>query len=338
MYYFKYFRNDTNFAKSIRYNELYFAANNSLNDPMDLSFNPIFWDNIDYWKQFIGSYDNGLVALMHYISPPKNDEFYVSINNLFKGHSLKEIEKSYDLFHRKTMDVISEHDLATGIDINSAAALLMDKFMQIIKNNNFLSVSFSKTPFNYLMWSHYANGFKGCILIYDFKKNKSKLKTHILGNDYEDVKMQNVQYSNHAKHPDLWTLISKNQIDNSNYFFTKNKKWKYEKESRLVLLSPHASSGEILHHDSSLVIGVIFGSRCDNEFKAQTIRALKENRANSNVDEFLSFNSILNEESEIEIKSGTKHTITKVFDLPLTSSEIIDWNKKFSRKRNIKEV
>lgn len=330
MYYFKYFRNDSNFEKTIRYNELYFAANSSLNDPMDLSFNPLLWDSIEIWKQFLGGYDNGLVAFMDYISQPKNDEFYLSINNLFRGKSLMKLSEKYDLFHRDVINIISKHELATGRDIESAATILMDGLVKITNNNNFLSVSFSRDPFNYLMWSHYANGFKGCILIYHFENNKSKLKTHILGDEYLDVKMKNVKYSNTSIHPNLWKLISENIIDNNSYFFTKNTNWKYEKESRLVLISPRTYNGEIFHHDPSLVKGVIFGSRCDKNFKNRTITALRENRACGGGESFLSFNSALNKKNEIEILSGSKHIINNYFDIPLKNDEIFNWNRKLS--------
>ncbi|MEA4532834.1 hypothetical protein VBR01_06685, partial [Klebsiella pneumoniae] len=160
MYYFKYFRNDANFDKSIRYNELFFAANSSLNDPMDLWFNPIFWDDIKLWKQFIRRYGNDLFYLTDYISEPKDDDFYISINNLFKGKSLTEVVENRDAYKQNIIDIIKRNELATGTDVTSAASFLMDKFTQTKNDANFISVSFSRDPFNYLMWSHYANGFK----------------------------------------------------------------------------------------------------------------------------------------------------------------------------------
>lgn len=255
----------------------FFAANSSLNDPMDLWFNPIFWDDIELWKQFIGRYDNGFVYLMDYISKPKDDDFYISINNLFKGKSLTEVVENGITYKHNIIDIIKRNELATGTDVTSAASLLMDKFTQIKNDANFISVSFSRDPFNYLMWSHYANGFKGCILIYNFEDNKIKLKTHILEKTEYDIKMMDVRYSNSAEKIYLWKLTSKNIISNGNYFFTKNNHWEYEKESHLVFHSPHKSHGEIFHHNPSLVRGGIFGSRSDAYFKERTIHTLKEN-------------------------------------------------------------
>lgn len=145
--------------------------------------------------------------------------------------------------------------------------------------------------------------------------------------------MKNVNYSNTTTHPDLWKLISENIIDNNSYFFTKNRHWKYEKESRLVLLSSTPSNGEILHHDSSLVKGVIFGTRRDNKFKTHTIEALKENRRYSGKEDFLSFDTLLNKKNEIEIASGTKHTINNIFDSQMKDDEITYWNSKLSAKK-----
>ena len=332
MYYFKYFRNDANFDKSIRYNELFFAANSSLNDPMDLWFNPIFWDDIELWKQFIGRYDNGLVCLMDYISKPKDDDFYISINNLFKGKSLTEVVENGIKYKHNIIDIIKRNELATGTNVTSAASLLMDKFTQIKNDANFISVSFSRDPFNYLMWSHYANGFKGCILIYDFEDNKIKLKTHILEKNEYDVKMMDLRYSSSPEKIDLWKLISKNIIDNSNYFFTKNNHWEYEKESRLVFHSPRKSNGEIFHHNPSLVRGVIFGSRSDTYFKERTINTLKENRRICGIEDFISFDTILNDKNEIELKSGIKHTTKNFFNPPLEKDVIDEWNNQLKFK------
>lgn len=338
MYYFKYFRNDANFDKSIRYNELFFAANSSLNDPMDLWFNPIFWDDIELWKQFIGRYGNGLLYLTDYISEPKDDDFYISINNLFKGKSLTEVVENRNAYKQNIIDIIKKNELATGTDVTSAASFLMDKFTQTKNNANFISVSFSRDPFNYLMWSHYANGFKGCILIYNFEDNKIKLKTHILGKTEHDVKMMDVRYSNSPEKIDFWKLISENIIDNGNYFFTKNNHWEYEKESRLVFHSPRKSNGEIFHHNPSLVRGVIFGSRSDAYFKERTIHTLKENREICGIEDFLSFDTILNDKNEIELKSGIKHTTKNFFNPPLGKDVIDEWNKllKFKEAKTTK--
>lgn len=334
MYYFKYFRNDDNFNKSIRYNELFFAPNSLLNDPMDLWFDPVFWDDIELWKQFIEEYNNGLLSLKDYISQPENDEFYSSLNNLFKGKSLAQVVKDNDKFFQKIKKSIVEHQLATDIDIDSAAKFLMGRIIEIKKYTNFLSVSFSKDPFNYLMWSHYANGFKGCILIYDFEEDKTKLKKHILSKEYINVKMEDVKYSDEPKKLNLWKIMSKNIIDDAQYFFTKNKHWEYERESRLVICHQGISTSGIFHHNPSLVKGIIFGSRCDNNFKYKTIEALKESRLYSDVESFLSFESVLNESNKIELCTGTEHQIKNGKSIALKNKDISDWNNKLAYKAN----
>ncbi|HED5644241.1 TPA: DUF2971 domain-containing protein [Enterobacter cloacae] len=332
MYYFKYFRNDANFEKTIRYNELYFAANNSLNDPMDLWVNPLFWDDVKLWEQLITNYEIGSICLMDYMKKTPDADFYASINNLFRNKSLAQVTEQYTVYQTHIMQIISKKELATGADIKSAASFLMDKFVHVKNTTNFISVSFSKDPFNYLMWSHYANGFKGCLLVYDFENNKAKLKKHILGGTEYQVTMSDVNYSNTPLQIDLWKILSKNIINNGSYFFTKNKHWEYEKESRLVLHSTHASNGEIFHHHPLLVKGVIFGSRCDKSFKDKTIQALKENRKISGIDVLLSFDTILNEKNEIELKSGYKHNIKKSSYQPMKEDVVNNWGDAFRFK------
>ncbi|MEQ0227591.1 DUF2971 domain-containing protein [Klebsiella sp. CN_Kp091] len=326
MYYFKYFRNDTNFDKSIRYNELFFAANSSLNDPMDLWFNPIFWDDVKLWEKFIDSYTFGFIKLLDYMEKPLTGEFYTSINELFKCKGLIQVLEESQLYHSSIIEIIRENKLAYGDNVTFAASFLMEIFVNVKNVTNFISVSFSKDPFNYLMWSHYANGFKGCVLIYEFENNKIKLNTHLLGGDEYEVTMTDVIYSNSPQQIDLWNLIYKNIIDNVGCFFTKNKYWEYEKESRLVFQSSHLSYGEIFHHHPSLVKGVIFGSRCEKYFKDKTIQTLKENRRICGIDSFLMFDTILNAQNEIELKSGVNYFMKNNSSQLLDNDAVKKWS------------
>ena len=185
------------------------------------------------------------------------------------------------------------------------------------------------------MWSHYANGFKGCVLIYDFEHGKTELKKHIYGGDVLKVEMQDVTYLDRVSQVDLWSLIFNNVFTDSSCFISKNKHWEYEKESRLVIFSQTRSAGEILHHEVSLVKGVIFGSRCDVNFKERTIKALHENRSFGEQNDFLSFDSALNNNNEIQIVSGNTHNIKTGRVNKMTREVVAEWNNKFDYTKNI---
>ena len=335
MYYFKYFRNDTYFEKSIRYNELFFASNSTLNDPMDLWFNPVLWDDIEKWKKLLEHLNYFGIYFSDYITKPQDDSFYIDINKLFCNQNLMQIVEDKSQIQRDVAKIIETHNLASGQDIDSAASLLIGKFCRLKDEINFLSVSFSKDPFNYLMWSHSANSFKACVLIYDFEHGKTELKKHIYGGDVLKVEMQDVTYLDRVSQVDLWSLIFNNVFTDSSCFISKNKHWEYEKESRLVIFSQTRSAGEILHHEVSLVKGVIFGSRCDVNFKERTIKALHENRSFGEQNDFLSFDSALNNNNEIQIVSGNTHNIKTGRVNKMTREVVAEWNNKFDYTKNI---
>lgn len=334
MYYFKYFRNDSYFEKSIRYNELFFASNSTLNDPMDLWFNPVLWDDIEKWKKLLEHLNYFGIYFTDYISKPQNDNFYVDINKLFCNKNLTKIVEDKSKIQSKIAEIIENHNLASGKDIDSAASFLIDKFCRLKDEINFLSVSFSKDPFNYLMWSHYANGFKGCVLIYDFEHGNTELKKHIHGGDVLKVEMQDVTYLDRISQVDLWSLIFNNVFTDSSCFIAKNKHWEYERESRLVIFSHARSAGEILHHEVSLIKGIIFGSRCDIDFKERTIKALNDNRSFGEQIDFLSFDSALNDNNEIQIISGKTHNIKTGRAKKMTCEAVAEWNNKFDYTQN----
>lgn len=334
MYYFKYFRNDSYFEKTIRYNELFFASNSTLNDPMDLWFNPVLWDDIEKWKKLLEHLNYFGIYFSDYITKPQDDNFYIDINKLFCNKNLTQISENKSKIQDMVAKTIATHNLASGQDIDSAASFLIDKFCRLKDEINFLSVSFSKDPFNYLMWSHYANGFKGCLLIYDFEDGTTELKKHINGGDVLKVEMQDATYLDKISQVDLWKLIFNNVIIDNSCFISKNKHWEYERESRLVIFTQVRSAGEILHHEASLIKGIIFGSRCDKDFKERTIKALKDNRSYGEQIDFLSFDSALNDNNEIQIVSGNNHNIKTGRTKKMSHEEVVKWNNKFEYTSN----
>ena len=77
--------------------------------------------------------------------------------------------------------------------------------------------SFSTDPTNFLMWSHYADGHKGCVIEVEI--------------DDDDPSLQEVYY-----HPFSSVIQSEEETEMTMFhlFNSKNEEWKYENEYRVI--------------------------------------------------------------------------------------------------------
>lgn len=127
-------------------------------------------------------------------------------------------------------------------------------------------VCFSRTPDNYLMWSHYANNHKGYCLIFrerdgklaqhpDKKRTSLSFPTpngfapHMSFAVEEAFRIRDVEYVENPPYMDAFTgfpiavnesAYSQEEIDTfrqmqGNVYYCKHSVWKYEQESRIVL-------------------------------------------------------------------------------------------------------
>jgi hypothetical protein len=117
---------------------------------------------------------------------------------------------------------------------------------------------FSEQNNNILMWSHYANNHKGICLKFDVLKDTAFF--FAADRSKPTVAIGKVIYS-----PKNYSYLNANDIINQKQIlqvipFTKYEDWRYEKEVRIISLSP----GLIKYNDDALV-EIIFGCKCDHK-------------------------------------------------------------------------
>ncbi|MBI4826149.1 MAG: DUF2971 domain-containing protein [Nitrospirae bacterium] len=141
-------------------------------------------------------------------------------------------------------------------------------------------VSLSETDKNMLMWSHYSDNHRGYCLGYEIndavycKPVQYTKKFPEL--DMDSVKAQ-FSYALTTSRNDATTTISVG-IDDKNLktvIYTKSDEWAYEREWRYVT---QAGGKEIPY--PGLLREVIFGLRCDIEYRTKIIKAVRKNTPN----------------------------------------------------------
>ncbi len=134
--------------------------------------------------------------------------------------------------------------------------------------NRFGVYCLSRTPVNYLMWSHYADSHKGFCIGYDLIKLLNQLKKStdfkVLAIKYcETIPMYNIT-------DDPETFVQK-------YFGTKGKSWDYEEELRIVvnnLVNTH------FDYSPDVIREVSIGWRTPKETENAILSHLKANGIN----------------------------------------------------------
>lgn len=334
--FFKYYRSNFFFEKAIRYNEIYFSETSELNDPHDLKVQYIFEDNVQLWEQVLSveSSMNGhsfkFWELSKYFDI-QNSELKNRLNNLFKDEIILDVNSLKILIekHKKELEKIFTDYLKTDLKEECIFStkniflvlptILLDKLCKAL-NHRIYSASFSKDPLNPLMWAHYADGFKGCVVIYNaLEHNILKLRHHYQTpiNQSESYEFKEVKYLNKDKFiPLLQSVINKNNVL-LNACLVKNSFWNYEVEHRLLtsieidsLRLAHAensnplSRDRIMYHDPNSILGVIFGPRCSEEYKHKVQLIIGDTRKLNGNKFFLLFTTELCSSGQIKILQG----------------------------------
>ena len=332
--FFKYYRSNIFFEKAIRYNEIYFSETSELNDPHDLKVQYFFEDNTQFWEDVLSlkSSMNGHFfenwELSKYFDIT-NHTFKESLNNLFKGKEISDISdikiliekykealKKIFITYKKT-DIEKETFSASIFEI--LPTILLDKLCKAL-NHRVYSASFSKNPLNPMMWAHYAEGFRGCVVIYNaLEDNTLELRHHYQTpiNQSEAYEFMEVEYLNKNKYiPLLQSAINKNNVL-LDACLSKNSFWDYEEEHRLLTSieinslrlahtknSNPSSRDRILYHDPNSILGVIFGPRCPKEYKHKIQLIIGDTRKFNGNKPFLLFTTELSSSGEIKILQG----------------------------------
>ncbi|MBD8476091.1 DUF2971 domain-containing protein [Pseudomonas sp. CFBP 8770] len=335
---FKYYRPNIYFEKSIRYNELYFSANHELNDPNDLKATYYFEDSPSLWKNLLSLKPiSPAWNILHHISA--HDELLINeLNTLFKNvtvdsltGSIREIIQSRepdlkDLFERSIIDspASNESDFAEQSSKKNRVdwcVLIITELLARAVNHQLYSVSFSKSALDPMMWAHYADGFKGCVVIYGGLEGPTiKLRHHLMSDQADIYPLREVKYIDSDKHIPILECATEGKTKVEEAFLQKNSFWCYEQELRLFTSEevqthwmaasdkkPENPKQRILYHGTNFISGIIFGPRVSEDYERHIKTIIASNREYA--DEkmpFYSFNTTLNPHGRLEVSSASK--------------------------------
>lgn len=351
--YFKYYRQNLYFEKAIRYDEIYFSSNEELNDPLDLAFTPYFDDNEVAWEKLLQLKPEAEIWNIAHILDITSPELVSELNSIFKGSTLEyqqTIKLLIDLKKEELTRIFIKHinnaiksgytsnkkSIFSEYDTEVKADVCIEFLYEILSrgwSKKFYSCSFSKNALESKMWAHYADGFKGCVIIYESNENSSiKLKPHFSSIEYVPYAFSKVQYTNIEKKLSILEYMLNSNIVSSP-LLTKNSFWSYEQEYRLLLSEefnsiylrqmdkmPTTNSCErIFYHQQESIIGIIFGARCSNDYKDKIRAILGEKRSYIKSKGFYSFDTELTTDGKVVIKSGSicrsmKEASSQVYD------------------------
>jgi hypothetical protein len=193
---------------------------------------------VAHWQEL----NDPMEARLHLIEP--------IVDIYMKIQKTKENNLIYDeletLPTEKKLELLDVYRDMSGIQITKDTT--QRDLLQALYQNRFSRIlSFSKDPFNYLMWSHYSDSHKGIVIEVDFPDtilNQNIVNLHMkygfgfsnihykkelnLAKDYERrftslMRRRNVTYA----HPYLYKIIY-------NFYKQKLSLWSYEKEARFI--------------------------------------------------------------------------------------------------------
>ena len=174
-----------------------------------------------------------------------------------------------------------------------------------IRLENCIIVCFSKKENNALMWSHYADQYRGICLCYEFPDNEKDFKNEIiwstdilnLFNLGMELHMEDVVYS--QKRPSLqikdttapidqWKI--QNDYNIKDAIFVKPQYWSYEEEWRIALVLPFGcdsgfsaginTSSYYMEIPKKWLKQITFGFRLDEKYRKDIHEALKNSNYN----------------------------------------------------------
>jgi hypothetical protein len=287
--------------KELQYGEVFFVANDELNDPYDTKNPHLFECDTETYKRLLSfvldrSYPD------HSLSTIINLEIIAEFLS-GKPMLLSELIESLDSqdFHHVATKAFGP-TLAQAIPV--VILNLKNKLLAI--GGLCYIASFSKTNNNPVMWSHYSNHHKGYCLCFSieegiFKRNKSYEQ------DFpKNLKFREVIYDEKSVTTNGLFLFPKQvsgiEREDSKYdqywdlraraYLTKFSSWSYEQEVRLVvdnMLNSRISAQGIVkkaivertfYYDQTQLTGIIFGSKMGENEKREIQYIIYSQRRN----------------------------------------------------------
>ncbi|MCV4290442.1 DUF2971 domain-containing protein [Pseudomonas capsici] len=350
MAFFKYYRPGCYFDNAIRYNELYFSENKELNDPHDLKASFYFEDSIELWGALLALKPEYDTWNLNIFIDTKSRLIWEELNELFKGKAFdsikgnisEEIEKNkqglLDIF-KKHLKVelslpenISFHESYPSEQRAELCSLWLSALLARAVDHVFFSASFSASALSPMMWAHYADGFKGCVIIYEPGPEGVFGLTHnLFDRDQMRFQFQKVNYIDGDKRIPVLECAVKGKAKAQYAFLQKNAFWEYECEHRLLSAEKSDAILEsigkvrrssqrtrVLHHQTNDIVGVIFGPRCTPQLKEKVDLTLLDNRRRAGNKPFYLFDTELTLQGQLVISSAKMQCCTVIPGLPVS--------------------
>jgi hypothetical protein len=184
----------------------------------------------------------------NYFWAPTKDELNDPCEGLFER---KNVDNQFELIEK----IFTKKELLTGVK---------DAFEKILDFSNTSGIySLSTEPLDELLWAHYGNSHKGFCIEYSLNTliDFSKMENHNIP----------VKYQNKPPKLNVTDIVNQNSPHRiiSKLLGTKSKKWKYEKEIRIVT----SQSGKH-DYDFRAVTAIYFGLRISEEQEVEIMRRL----------------------------------------------------------------
>lgn len=139
---------------------------------------------------------------------------------------------------------------------------------------------------NTLMWSHYAQEYRGLAFGFDFEHDENIQRHQFIQTDYdktiEEVFEKAIRdHQNYRKDPSNLKLKQSHEF-NKNIMLKvqcsiKSKEWDYEKERRVVCrVDASVLDGRTVQYSPASLKYVVFGLRCDDYFVSTVTNILEE--------------------------------------------------------------
>lgn len=288
--------------KELQYGELFFVANDELNDPYDTK-NPHFFEGDT----------NFYLRLIPNLMLPAAKSLNLNFPNLINFNKIA-------IFLGKEGRL--QNELIQLLDSDEFAYVLRDAFANEIRDfiplfilrfkEKILALggicyiaSFCKTNNDPVMWSHYSNHHKGLCLCFSIVDNKFQSrneldKYNIFSNlTFEEViyAEKNVMVNGAFLFSPYVAGINRDETKVKAYwnlrrqsYLTKFSSWKYEQEVRIVVddwfnvraardgIIKRPISERIFHYDQKQLTGIIFGARMPDAHREEVRHVIYELR------------------------------------------------------------
>lgn len=330
---YKFYRPGENFNKALRYSEIYFSSNKQLNDPNDLKAKYFFEDSEDLWFRLLHSEAPMGPSLTTFLKL-ESKQLSKGLNDIFKGIKVdanaKSLNKIFDDNKIKIEGLIrsSIKDIAEIPDshyfrLEDPVPFLVESCMFGLRELAFkgiktevYSVSFSTNPLEPMMWAHYADGFKGCAVIYYAENNELPLTRNIYSESFMRFPIHKVDYHDGEKLIPILQCSMGEQGPIEQALLKKNSFWHYESErrafifknQRLVLAALNDVDKipeweeRVFHTQPERIAGVIFGPAFDESKKYLVeFRLRRTKEATKCKPNFYLFDTQLNDNGTITI-------------------------------------